>query len=255
MLTIICQTILSFSNEIAIIPIMILGYIALSHKVFFHGICLLLLSMLLNLSLKNIFQVPLLEHLGKAGFAFPSGHMQSCVVFYGWLMLNSRSVVVKLLTILLLVGVGFSLVYMGYHTYFDILGAIFFGSILVLVYMALDDITKRMVFLLVLSTLILLHINGIGMMTAYVWKVYLAIIFTVVGQQLFDKESTTNGVVGKIVGIFTCFGIVLTIHILLNTSKITSCLPEFMKQLEWAMIGFSIPLSARIGSYTKFQIK
>jgi undecaprenyl-diphosphatase len=39
--------------------------------------------MLFNFALKIIFQVPLPAHIGKQGFAFPSGHMQSSVVLYG----------------------------------------------------------------------------------------------------------------------------------------------------------------------------
>lgn len=125
---------LSFSHWVVILPLIILGYCLISRRVFCHAVCLLALSMLLNIVLKNIFQIPLSPTLGKEGFAFPSGHMQAVTVLYGWLALNIKHVWFRLSVVIILSGVGFSLVYMGYHNYHDVFGGLFFGTLLILLY-------------------------------------------------------------------------------------------------------------------------
>ena len=125
---------LAFSHDTIIIPLIIIGYIWIDRKVFFHGICLLLTSMLLNLALKITFQVPLAPSLGKEGFAFPSRHMQSSIVLYGWLLksVNKRSI--KVVITILLIGISIGLVHLGYHNYFDVLAAVFLGLLLIFIY-------------------------------------------------------------------------------------------------------------------------
>lgn len=125
---------LSFSHPPAIILIIILGYVWLDHKIFFHATCLLLLSILINTALKCTFKVPLSPVLMKEGFAFPSGHMQSALVFYGWLFKSFNNLIWKTCLVILLIGIGLSLIYFKFHNLFDVLGALFFGSIILLAY-------------------------------------------------------------------------------------------------------------------------
>jgi len=123
------KIILSFSHETVLVPLVVLGYIWISQRIFFNAICLILINMLIRFVLKNIFQVPSNPSLGKQGYAFPSGHMQSGVVLYGYLMKNTPSLLLKILIVFLLLGVGQSLVYMGYHNYFDVLLWFYFSFI------------------------------------------------------------------------------------------------------------------------------
>jgi len=125
---------LSFSHAMFICPLIILGYIGVSRRIFTHAVCLLALSILLNIILKHTFQIPLSPTLGKEGFAFPSGHMQAVTVLYGWLALNIKYVWFRLSIIIILLGVGLSLVEAGYHNYYDVFGGLFFGMLLVLLY-------------------------------------------------------------------------------------------------------------------------
>ncbi len=125
---------LSFSHWVVILPFIVLGYCLISRRVFSHAVCLLALSILLNIVLKNIFQIPLSPTLGKEGFAFPSGHMQAATVLYGWLALNIKNAWVRLSIVIILLGVGFSLVHAGYHNHYDVLGGVFFGTLLIFFY-------------------------------------------------------------------------------------------------------------------------
>ena len=83
----ITQILLMACNEIVLVPIIILGFLAIDRKIFGHATILLMFIMILNAFLKSIFQVPLSEHLNIDGYAFPSGHMSSAFTFYGWLFL------------------------------------------------------------------------------------------------------------------------------------------------------------------------
>src|SRR3546814_14427706 len=78
--------------------------------------------------------LPLSPALGKQGFAFPSGHMQSTIVLYGWLMTKIQTTKYNSLLIGLLISIGLSLIYFGYHNLSDILGEIVYGGVLVFIY-------------------------------------------------------------------------------------------------------------------------
>ncbi|WP_041472092.1 phosphatase PAP2 family protein [Rickettsia slovaca] len=66
--------------------------------------------------LKYTFEIPLNPALNIKGFAFPSGHMSSGVVFYGWFFANIIYSLLRIIIIVvILTGMGFSLIYKGYH--------------------------------------------------------------------------------------------------------------------------------------------
>src|SRR6476620_614074 len=107
---------LALSNDIIIIPIIVLGYIWVDRKLFYHVTCLLLFSMIVNVALKWTFQVALAPSIGNPhGYAFPSGHMQSSTVFYGWLDYKIDNKVFRIAALAVILGVGFALMHFGYH--------------------------------------------------------------------------------------------------------------------------------------------
>ncbi|WP_342279041.1 phosphatase PAP2 family protein [Candidatus Tisiphia endosymbiont of Myopa tessellatipennis] len=147
--------------------------------------------MLFNFALKIIFQVPLSAHIGKQGFAFPSGHMQSSVVLYGWLMTKTQSRICKILITGLLFGIGMSLVYFGYHNYFDILGAIFFGSLLIAFYTFLASTKKQILppVLLTFTTFLMLYIASIHKVEEHLYMAYYALIGVIFSENIFTKKN------------------------------------------------------------------
>ncbi|WP_375332690.1 MULTISPECIES: phosphatase PAP2 family protein [unclassified Candidatus Tisiphia] len=200
MLDNVAKIFLSFSHDIVIIPLLILGYIWLEQKVFFNAICLILVSMLFNFALKITFQVPLSAHIGKQGFAFPSGHMQSSVVLYGWLMTKTQSRICKILITGLLFGIGMSLVYCDYHNYFDILGAIFFGSLLIAFYTFLASTKKQILppVLLTFTTFLMLYIASIHKVEEHLYMAYYALIGVIFSENIFTKKITIINLRSKI---------------------------------------------------------
>lgn len=120
---------LKFSHNNIIIPLFFFAYIYLDKKLFFKAAIILLSSVLLNYILKNIFQVPLYPWLGQ-GYAFPSGHMQSTAVLYGFLWLNIKNSKIRTILPIIIFCVGMSLIYFKYHDLKDILGALFVSSLI-----------------------------------------------------------------------------------------------------------------------------
>ena len=54
------------------------------------------------------------------GYSFPSGHTQSATALYGTVALISKRTWVKVIAVLAVIGVAFSRMYLGVHTYFDV---------------------------------------------------------------------------------------------------------------------------------------
>ncbi|WP_041404764.1 phosphatase PAP2 family protein [Rickettsia massiliae] len=79
---------------------------------------------------KYTFEIPWNPALNIKGFAFPSGHMSSGVVFYGWFFANIRYSLSRIIIVVILTGMGFSLIYnKGYHYPVDIIASITIGII------------------------------------------------------------------------------------------------------------------------------
>lgn len=131
---------LLFSHTIIIAPLLFIGFISRGtffikkptqkESMIWANACLLVLfSMIFNVFLKSLFQIPLNPALGIKGFAFPSGHMLVAVVFYGWLTCSYPSWKVRAFTTIVLLGIAFGLIQQGYHNLRDIFGAVMFGVI------------------------------------------------------------------------------------------------------------------------------
>ena len=115
LLDIVAKFFLIFGQEFVLIPLIIFGFLALNKKTYGHAIFLLLFTMIFSAFLKSIFQIPLAEHLNKTGYAFPSGHMQTAIVFYGWLFIAHKNTLVRSLVSIILLGIGFALIQQKYH--------------------------------------------------------------------------------------------------------------------------------------------
>lgn len=138
---------LLFSKDLILMPVIFLGLIFFERR-FIPPALLLLLVMILCPLLKFFFAIPyppeLVQKLGKEGFSFPSGHMLSASVFYGWFLLTTN--INKLLRfglIFIIFGIGFGLIYEGYHNIYDVNGAVFFAFIVIALYRFIISFGKK----------------------------------------------------------------------------------------------------------------
>ena len=95
-------------------------------------------STLINCLLKNIFQIPrpnfeihLIPVLDP--FGFPSGDVQVATVFLGYIFLRSTHWA-RFLIGPLIVGIGFSRIYLGVHSFIDVVFALIIGILIVLLW-------------------------------------------------------------------------------------------------------------------------
>jgi undecaprenyl-diphosphatase len=165
MLDVLYHFFLAFSGSGVIAMIIILGYLWLDRDIFLHALGLLQTSMLCNVALKYGFHVPLPSHLHKIGFAFPSGHMQSAIVLYGWLFQSLHNLILKVLFVILLIGIALGLVHFAYHTYYDVFAGCLFGLLILLGYAYLKKKYNNKICLIVILSVDLL-------LFVYLWLRY-----------------------------------------------------------------------------------
>jgi len=132
MLELIAKTGLFFSQPIVLACVVLVGFLNRNEAIFGRTLFLLLFTMVYNVFLKSIWQVPLPPPL--EGWAFPSGHMHSAVVFWGALAIEFRRFEFSALVVFTLCLTGYGLIYHGYHYPIDILGAVGFGSFSLFLY-------------------------------------------------------------------------------------------------------------------------
>lgn len=96
---------------------------------------LVAISLFLNFALKQYFQKPLPDWMNTTNFAFPSGHMQSALVFLGWVYLHAKQWPrTRLLIPVILVGIGWQMIHRGFHDIVDVLGGALVGGVILTTY-------------------------------------------------------------------------------------------------------------------------
>jgi membrane-associated phospholipid phosphatase len=98
----------------------------------------------LNNLLKEVFFTPrpsathVARLVEETSYAFPSGHSQNSTVVFGFLAARVRRWLVWILSILLILAVAFSRLYLGIHYPQDLLGGLFFGAVFLLLFLWLE---------------------------------------------------------------------------------------------------------------------
>jgi len=169
---------LGFSHFLFIIPMLALGFIFLNKPLFYHSYCIMFFSILMNVALKSTFQIPLNPAIHHAGFAFPSGHMQLATIVYGWLAFNSTNKYLRACISIILVGVGFGLVHFDYHTIIDVLGGVFFASLIIMLYSWIKNKQPRILpwLLSTIATLTMPYIAWQANIPTHAWIAYCAVL-------------------------------------------------------------------------------
>ncbi|MGE3319589.1 MAG: phosphatase PAP2 family protein [Candidatus Berkiella sp.] len=196
MLELIAKTGLLFSQPLILASIVLVGFLNRNEALFGRTLFILLFTMVYNVYLKSIWQIPLPAPL--EGWAFPSGHMHSTMAFWGALALEYKRFWFRILVLMILAMSGFALVYSGYHYPIDILGAVAFGSLTLLVYRFLlqqsfcKELPYRLGFLLIpLATLCIL-LTPPEARKLHLWQAYGAMIGFTIGWGLLSTQQLTK---------------------------------------------------------------
>lgn len=137
-LSYLAQTGLFFGQPITWALIGLLGLLVISRPAFGRALLLVFFSMIFNPLLKFWFQEPLPEPMD--GWAFPSGHMQAAIVFWGWLAIEAKGFWPRFLLGVLLLIIAYGVIYSGYHYPRDVIGAICVGALMLVAYHALNQL-------------------------------------------------------------------------------------------------------------------
>ena len=135
-----------------------------------------LLSVYANNGIKEIFQqprpfdiLPEIQKVHASGYGFPSGHAQSSMVVWGSIAYWKKQIWIRNFSVLLILLIGFSRIYLGVHFPTDILGGWLIGGLILgLCYfislkIKLDFMKRNMIFKIIGITLfpvILLQIQS-----------------------------------------------------------------------------------------------
>lgn len=103
-------------------------------------------SLCLNGALKDFFAVE--RPIGKegivsqrvetaTGYSFPSGHTQAAAAFWTPIFLTARRFGLRILSVVIIVTVGLSRMYLGVHYLSDVLGGLLFGALTACVFHAI----------------------------------------------------------------------------------------------------------------------
>lgn len=214
--------------------------------------CVLFFTMILNILLKYTFKIPLNPALNIKGYAFPSGHMSSAVVFYGWLFANIRHSLLRIILVVILTDVGFSLIYKGYHYLLDIIGSITIGMMIIAFVHSLskEPLIQKYPFtfgaflwLLTVPMVAYLKIIDVNCL-AWVWMVFCGLLGFTLSWALFYKyfdlpQSKLNLFLNLIL-------IIISISLIKYGDYLFKQYFGCQFYFSWFLIGFSLPLSVRM---------
>lgn len=132
------QSVTMLGEHLVLAGICFLAYWCIDKKAGRYLILCLGLSVCLNGFVKDLVQAPrpfwqagapkALRLETATGYSFPSGHSQAAATLYTALALESRRKAVKVALVALILGVGFSRLYLGVHYPEDVVAGILLGA-------------------------------------------------------------------------------------------------------------------------------
>lgn len=196
MLELIAKIGLFFSQPIVLASVVLVGFLNRHETIFGRTLLILLFTMIYNVFLKSVWQAPLPPPL--EGWAFPSGHMHSAVVFWGALAIQFKPFWFRALVVFMLCLCGYGLIYHGYHYPIDIAGAVGFGGLSLLIYRFLQVRSPFRakpyylgVLLTVLATIFIL-LTPPEARKLHIWQAYGALVGFTAGWSFLDNQQPNS---------------------------------------------------------------
>ncbi len=238
-----------------VILIAITGFILYDRKIFGYAIYLVMLVMIYNTVLKNLFQMPLPATCPSNGFGFPSGHMHFCGAFYIWIMFHIKNIYIRTLSLIIIICFGIAVVKLGYHYYSDVYGAVGFAVVSSFLYSKLtqtviNPLKISLITIIIGITLACITNIQIGYFRPHMYIALYFIIGFSLGWHFIPSHREDLKV--KILAIFITLALFISIYKIFDNINIQN---NAITQLRWLLISFTIPYSVRISNYvsTKYE--
>lgn len=238
----IATTLLIFSQTGTILILALFALHTKHRDLFAHALIVMFFTMVLNVFLKDYFKIPLPFHLNSNSYAFPSGHMQASLAFYGYLLITCGHYLCRLVLLAILCGIGFGLIHKGFHTSLDVVGAWSFGLPTLILYCYLTNswyVTKNFIkqigWLLIPMSLLLFFTDQIR---AHAWMAYFSFIGFVVSYTVCSPKMHTLEPHHKMLGSILTLLILKGTQILITNLR----LPLPWSQLPWMIVSALFPI-------------
>jgi hypothetical protein len=171
--------------------------------------------------------------------------MQAAVALYGWLACKFENSWLRILTVMLLSSIGFSLLHLGYHDLYDVLGGIFFAALSLWAYNFILSKARHSVpwLNIFVATCFMLYIYiRYDQIIAHVWLAYYTLIGFILSAKIFEQKIELKSITHRVLATILCFLAILIIQSIFQ-SHILNDLPIYLAQLKWLLVGISIPCS------------
>jgi hypothetical protein len=208
----------------------ILGFICVDRKVFVRCMYLLMLTMIYNTILKNIFQMPLPETCPTSGFGFPSGHFHFAAIFYIWVMVHYKNTYVRWACLALMAIYGTAVIQAGCHYPIDVISALGFAAVSVFLY---KKFPVSPIFV-ALALCVILYIV-IGKLESHI---YLSLFFLIGLESGWRDILKENEEIQR-----NIFNFVVAFVLIIGAYHLVSFINN---EIKWALIAISIPISILI---------
>jgi membrane-associated phospholipid phosphatase len=124
----------------------------------------------------------------------PSGHAQSSSVVWGYLALKSRNITMWILSLIIILLVGLSRIYLGVHWFGDVLIGWFFGIIILTMALILEGPIKN-------------YIDSNNTTLIYLGFALLGLIIMILSEVFLTIEYNIGGPGGQLIGLSLGFAI------------------------------------------------
>jgi len=126
--------------------------------------------------------------IGASHLSTPSGHAMSSTVFWGFISMKIERVVMWILSILIIILVGFSRMYLGVHWFGDILTGWLFGIIILILVMMFEDQVRN-------------FIGKYNILYIYFGLVVLGVIFLILTEIFYQSTYNFGTPGGQMIGL------------------------------------------------------
>lgn len=128
------DAVLFLGSGYCMVSLAVVGFLYLDRKTFAFALFILLFTACANPFLKMLWKMPLPPNVGTHTYGFPSGHLQSAFVFWGFLGIRYTNLYWRIFISGFIILYTWVLYIKGYHYPIDLLGAACFGSITLMLY-------------------------------------------------------------------------------------------------------------------------